>query len=143
MLQPIVRGDNRSGVSPTTGIAEYRQPQTIVMIFFGEYDLAVRDQLRADLARLADAPKVVLDLSEVTYLDAGTIAEFVRLHNVREAKHLERETIVLKKPYWLKIFGLLHLREAFRITETLEDAIRQSGELVDLDCTYCVARRTS
>lgn len=139
MLQPIQYEDDRNDGAPYAGIVEYSKPDTVVMIFFGEYDIAVRDRLKTDLARLAGVPNVVLDLSEVEYLDAGTIGEIVHLHNVRAGRGFGRETIVIRKPYWLKLFSLLKMTDVFNVVETLDAAIGHPHELIGLDSTYSVA----
>ena len=50
-------------------------PQMAVMIFRGEYDIATAARLRADLNRLRDLRRVVLDFTDVTYLDSKAIHE--------------------------------------------------------------------
>ncbi|HEV3091324.1 MAG TPA: hypothetical protein VGX91_07780 [Candidatus Cybelea sp.] len=89
------------------------------MIFSGEYDISVRSQLRIDLARIAATPKVVFDLSEVTFVDAGTIGELMRFHDMRAFMQLQRETIVAQDPHVVKILHLMNVGTLFSLTESL------------------------
>jgi STAS domain len=43
------------------------------VVFAGEYDLAVKEQLREELDRLVDEPAVVLDFSDVSYIDSTCV----------------------------------------------------------------------
>ena len=47
----------------------------VIVVFAGEYDLACQKELRREFDRLHEQPNVVLDFSNVTYLDSTCIAE--------------------------------------------------------------------
>jgi anti-anti-sigma regulatory factor len=71
-------------------------PEKVVMVFGGEYDLACKEHLRSDLARIADSPDVVLEFTDVTYIDSTVIIELLRLHRSRATKGYSPLTIVLQ-----------------------------------------------
>ncbi len=104
----------------------------IVMVFTGEYDLTCRDQLRAVLDSLSEAASIVLDLSDVTYIDSTVINELVRLHNARSARGLERATCVMHNGNLLRLFEILRLGEIFHVVETLDEAVYKNGEDVSV-----------
>jgi anti-anti-sigma factor len=94
-------------------------PQMAVMIFSGEYDIATAARLRADLNRLRDLRRVVLDFTDVTYLDSKAIHELVALHQYRAERGFEREAIVFRSPTLQRIFGILNLHQVFHCVSNL------------------------
>ena len=46
----------------------------------GDLDLAVREELRQQFEAAGDAANVIVDLTEVTYMDSSAIGALVRLH---------------------------------------------------------------
>lgn len=94
-----------------------------VVVFSGEYDIARIEQLREELDRLVAMERVILDFTDVTYIDSTTVGELVRLHKRRAENLFERETIVVSHRGVQKIFDVLELRKVFRIVATLEEAV--------------------
>jgi anti-anti-sigma factor len=117
---------------PAPGMLERENVYTsVVMIFSNEYDIACKEELRRDLARLSDVPNVVLDFTDVTYIDSTALGEFIRMHNARTAKGYARETIVVTNLGLKRLFDLVHLHEVFRFVTDLGDAV-PSGESTGL-----------
>ena len=65
-----------------------------VVVFAGEYDLANKDGLRRTLRCLEKSDNLVLDLTEVTFIDSTFVSELILLEKAREAKNFARVTIV-------------------------------------------------
>ena len=107
--------------------------RTVVMALIGEFDISSRDRLSAALQRLYDVDNVIVDLTEVRYLDSTAIGEFIRLHKIRKAKGLQRETVVIPNEALRRIFDILQLAEVFELSERLEDAVPSGNGLVGLD----------
>ena len=124
-----LRGPLRVGVGGPVGSGKTALVERLCKTMRGDYDIAVREQLRTELARLSDVHSVVFDLSDVTFIDAGTIGELIRIHKIRSRAQLEPEMIVVQNPHFLKIFDILGLRAMFRITDKLTEAV--------LDSTMC------
>jgi anti-anti-sigma factor len=95
-----------------------------VMIFNGEYDIAAAQRLRADLHRVRDIQQVVLDFTDVTYVDSTAIHELFDLRNYREAKGFEREAIVFQNSNLRRVFGILKLEQVFHCVSNLSDVVR-------------------
>ena len=91
--------------------------RTVVMALIGEFDISSRDRLSAALQRLYDVANVIVDLTEVRYLDSTAIGEFIHLHKIRKAKGLRRETIVIPNEALRRIFDILQLAEVFELSE--------------------------
>ncbi len=119
----------RAAASPVWPAAGF---STVVMFFVGEYDIFDKGALRAALERLVDVPNVVLDLTEVRYVDSTAIGEFIRLHNERASRGGARETIVTRSPNLLRLFAMIDLSAVFAIVENLEDAVRP-GDAIGID----------
>jgi anti-anti-sigma regulatory factor len=94
------------------------------MIFAGEYDIAAAQRLRADLHRIRDLQNVVLDFTDVTFVDSKAIHELVDLHHYRAAKGFEREAIVFQNANLRRVFGILQLEQVFHCVSSLSDVIR-------------------
>ena len=103
---------------------------TTVLVFSGEYDLVLRDQVRAAIDSVSDARRVVLDFSDATYIDSMIIQELIRVHNTRAAENLEPEWIVVRNSALLRVFEILHLASVFRVVESLDDAVSKNGEAI-------------
>lgn len=110
--------------------------ETVVMVFAGEYDLVSKEQLRATLATLSGVPRVVLDLSDVTYLDSTVITELIRMRQVRAASGLERETLVFQRPSIQKVFDILSMGTVFRLVGTLDEAVEKDGAPVTVQYAF-------
>ncbi|MGC2634974.1 MAG: STAS domain-containing protein [Candidatus Cybelea sp.] len=95
-----------------------------VMVFTGEYDIAAAPRLRADLNRVRDIQRVVLDFTDVTFVDSKAIHELINLRNYRGAKGFEREAIVFANPNLRRLFGILMLEQVFHCVSNLSDVVR-------------------
>jgi anti-anti-sigma factor len=110
--------------------------ETVVMVFAGEYDLTSKEQLRTTLARLSTMPRVVLDFSDVTYLDSTVITELIRMRKLRAASGFERETIVFQHPPLKRLFDILDMGKVFRLVGTLDDAVEKNGAPVTVQYAF-------
>ncbi len=97
--------------------------ETVVMVFAGEYDIASKEQLRAELQLLVPVSDLVLDFTQVTYLDSTAVSEMIRMHRLRADHLYERETIVVHNENIQKLFDMLQLHEVFHLVGTLDEAL--------------------
>ena len=101
------------------GSASARSMRTRV-VFTGEYDLALKQQLRDELDSLVDEPAVVLDFSDVSYIDSTCVAELMRNRDLRVTRGLRSPTILIKADNRIRrIFEILGLLSAFDFVEEL------------------------
>jgi anti-anti-sigma factor len=90
--------------------------KAVVVQLTGEFDLATKDLLRAQLDRLAGVRDVWLDCIGVSYIDSTAITELIRLHKVRTENGFDTETVVLGENMALRrLFTILQLESLFRI----------------------------
>lgn len=106
-----------------------------VVVFAGEYDLACKDQLRSFLEAYAE-PNLVLDLSEVSYVDSSFLNELVRLHHSRREKNFDTEVIVLGQPMVQRIFEICDLGSLFHIVGTLDEALVNNGKAMTVEFAF-------
>ncbi len=123
MIQPTCNPTPSASTMLFRRKPEAAVPQMAVMIFRGEYDIATAARLRTDLDRLRDLRRVVLDFTDVTYLDSKAIHELVALHHYRAEKGYEREAIVFQSPTLRKIFGILNLQQVFHCVSNLSEVV--------------------
>jgi anti-anti-sigma factor len=142
MQQPIDSGNYRFKTLPNPAanaksrLAHIRNPAsaaTVVIFFAGEYDFRDKASLRQALQRVAHVKKAVLDLTYVTFVDAASIHELVRLHNMRALNGLEPETLVGCSPHLRKLFGILELSKLLHVVDELEEAITPADQDIELD----------
>lgn len=110
----------------------------VVMVFAGEYNANSKARLHRELGRLSTKPLLVLDLSEVTYMDSTCIAELMRMEQRRTAAGFERTTLVTQTPVLKRIFNILTIDRIFRVVPTLEAAaIKSDGEQLHVEYAFC------
>jgi anti-anti-sigma factor len=108
-----------------------------VMIFSNDYDIECKDRLRNDLERLTPIRNVVLDFTDVTYVDSTALGELIRMHKTRAANGFERETIVVGSPHLQRLFELVQFEKVFRFVPELGDAVPHNGAPTELYYAYC------
>ena len=96
------------------------RPVRTTLVFTGEYDLAVKEQLREELDRLIDEPAVVLDFTDVTYVDSTCVAELMRNRDLRARHQLPPPTILMKAGGRIRrVFEMSGLLSSFDFVEEL------------------------
>jgi anti-sigma B factor antagonist len=92
----------------------------------GEVDVSTAPALRAELMSIAeDSPKVVVDLSDVTFLDSTglgvLIAAMKRFRDSSTGGHLH---LVVTRPHIQKVLEVTGLTSIFEVHSSLDDALR-------------------
>lgn len=100
----------------------------VVVVFSGEYDLRNLSELRRDLTPLQREPAIVLDFTEVTFLDASSAKEFVALHEARTVYGFPRETMIVKNGSPIeRVLDYLHFDTLFTIVRRDDDSSTDSS----------------
>jgi anti-sigma B factor antagonist len=96
----------------------------------GELDAYAAPELTAGFANLRDTRDVVVDLSEVSFLDSTALGIVVR--TVREIGEQGRRTrLVLPEGTARRIFEITMLDQVLPLAETREDALAQLARSTD------------
>jgi anti-sigma B factor antagonist len=91
----------------------------------GELDMEVADRLRAGIAEAVatDARRLVIDLSDVTFVDSTILGVIVGARS-RLGRNSGRIHLVIGNPLVLRLFHLTGLDQVFTIHPTREQALR-------------------
>lgn len=113
------------GVMRTGGLIEVPQPDEDVRIVSleGEWDLSRGNELRRTLDRAVDHPHVILDMSNVTYIDSSCIGMLVRMRTQRVAKGYCPSRLVIASANVRRVLGLTGLHALWNMYETLDEAL--------------------
>lgn len=102
-----------------------RTPETKTASFklVGEWDFASRDELQAMLSSAESADKVLLDFSEVTFIDASVLGNLINLRNrVTARNRLGIVQIVAASQNAARIFEVCQLQTLFGLPESAHAA---------------------
>src|SRR5215469_9872474 len=110
--------------------------EPVVAVFAGEYTLGSKDKLHRELSRLASKPRLVLDFSEVEYMDSTCIAELLRMEQRRSAAGFEAGYVVTQAPMLMRIFSVLTLDRVFCVVPTLAEAIDNDVEGLQVEYAF-------
>jgi anti-anti-sigma regulatory factor len=111
--------------------------RTALMIFSGAYDVTCKRQWSAVLEGLCAEPDVIIDFSDVSYLDATCVTEMLRMHRRRRDNGFDSETIILGQPPVRKLFDLLKMEGAVRVVECLNDATQSRRPAPTVHYAFC------
>jgi anti-anti-sigma factor len=107
-----------------------------VIVFVGEYDFACKERLREELREAYTEPNLILDLSDVSYIDASFVTELVRLHQARRRRHFVPEVVVLCHPMLQRLFDILDLGNTFRVVGSLGEALADNGKTISIQFAF-------
>jgi anti-anti-sigma factor len=109
----------------------------VVVVFAGEYNVNSKARLHRELSRLSTKPQLVLDFSEVTYVDSTCIAELMRMEQHRTAAGFEGTVIVTQVPELLRTFSVLTLDKIFRILPSMDAVAGGHPVMVLVEYAFC------
>ena len=73
---------------------------------------------------MCSEPNVIIDFSDVSYLDATCVTEMLRMHARRHDRGFDREIVILGRPIVRRLFELLKMQGVVRVVECLDDAMQ-------------------
>jgi anti-anti-sigma regulatory factor len=111
--------------------------RTALMVFSGAYDVTCKRQWSEELEGLSAEPNVIIDLSDVSYLDATCLTEMLRMHERRRDNGFGHETIILGQPRVRRLFDLLKMGGVVRVVECLDDATESKSPAPVVHHAFC------
>jgi len=89
----------------------------------GEVDVSTAPALQAELSSIAeDTPRVVVDLSEVTFLDSTGIGVLIAgMKRLSRGEEVGTMQLVVTRPHILKVLEVTGLTSIFDIRGSLEE----------------------
>ncbi|MBV8371828.1 MAG: STAS domain-containing protein [Candidatus Eremiobacteraeota bacterium] len=98
-----------------------------LMILNGEYDLSCKATFRRELDSLVADERVILDFTNVSYMDSTCLSELVRMNQARKLKSYDSETIVLGNGGAVKkLLTISRLDLLFDVTDSIDAALEKS-----------------
>lgn len=123
--------------APTFSNSEPLTTRVALMVFSGQYDVTCKRKWSAELEHLCAEPYVIIDLSNVSYLDATCVTELLRMHARRSGKGFDREIVILGQPSVRRVFELLSMQSVVRIVERLKDVTLPEGSSTTVYRAFC------
>ena len=99
------------------------------MALRGELDLTGADELRARLRTVCEEyeGRVILDLSELTFIDSTGLSILVEYHQKTRAAG-GRLALVAPRPAVVRVLGITGLGEHLKVCDHLDEAVPERGE---------------
>jgi anti-anti-sigma factor len=98
----------------------------IVVLARDEYDLLLCDDLAKELEPTYTHPNVIVDFSNVTYIDSTCLSRFVRMYKERTGRGFHSARFVIASKNIRNLFAILKFDAIWPVYESLEDALRES-----------------
>ena len=97
----------------------------------GEYDIARREELLAKLQAIPTCDIAIIDMRQVTHIDATALTCFIRLRErlCRSGPGIVR--MVGLRPNLYRLYQIAHLHHIFEVFENIGDAMGEYGYTVN------------
>lgn len=89
----------------------------------GEYDLSRRAEVQKQLEAAREASRVVIDMSDVSYIDSSTLHAFADLRRERSVRDLPPCPLVITAPAVRRIFGITAFDQLWPIYNSIGEAL--------------------
>jgi anti-sigma B factor antagonist len=104
-----------------------RAAGAVVIEIIGEIDMATAPEVaRAIDSGHDDAERVVVDLSEVTFLDSSALNALVHSQRDLAGKDIAFSVVSPSDRAVRNVFEITHLTQSLRVVESLDDALAES-----------------
>ena len=96
----------------------------------GEYDIARREELLAKLQAIPTCDIAIIDMRQVTHIDATALSCFIRLRERLCQSGPGIVRIVGLRPSLYRLYQIAYLHHIFEVFESIGDAMGEYGYLV-------------
>ncbi len=105
----------------------------VIRLKDAEWDLSARTKLQFLLAAATDRPRVFIDMSAVTFIDATCLGKLASMQGERFRQGgLRPATLIIAYPHVRRLFTLVGFDKVWPIFGTLEEALSNDSPLDDL-----------
>ncbi|HEY1976236.1 MAG TPA: STAS domain-containing protein [Candidatus Baltobacteraceae bacterium] len=91
----------------------------------GEFDIDRQHELREALGPFYEKPYLIVDLSQVSYIDSSCLCEFMRMRRSRSDAGARPACFVVDEQRFGRLFRFLGLDEVFPVVHSLEEAFER------------------
>ena len=124
---------NRTDVRVQCRYAEgYMTTAPLIISLEGDLDISAREKLDWQLKPAAFADPVIIDLTDVRFVDSTALTAFVRLHKTRKEKQFQTELYVIASIHVRKVLSITKLDSLWEIYDTLDEALAALDDVPDL-----------
>lgn len=100
-----------------------QKEKPLVISLFGEYDVLKTNDLESALAPSYRFPYVIVDFSEVPYLDSSALTVMIGVRKLRAEMGFPPKRFINVPPVVRRILEITALTTVWQIYDTLEDAV--------------------
>lgn len=129
-LLEIAKVEERLGVRHVPGTlrdtmgTQDERDSPFVIALDGEWDLSRGNELREQIERGLVHPRVIIDLTGVSYIDSYCVGMLVRARTQRVVKGYEPPRLVLTSGNVRRVLGIVSASSLWTMYETVEEALR-------------------
>lgn len=99
----------------------------LVITLTGAYDIYRQPELRRALEPASDAETLVVDLSQVEYLDSTALGVLAGMRTVRRKNELPPAHLIVVSEQIRRVLAVTGLDRIWTIHRTLEEAVETAG----------------
>jgi anti-anti-sigma factor len=104
----------------------------VIRLKDAEWDLSARTKLQFLLAAASDRPRVFIDMSAVTFMDATCLGKLASMQGERFRNGLRPSTLIVTYPHVRRLFKLVGFDKVWPIFDSLDQALADDSPLDDL-----------
>lgn len=94
----------------------------------GEFDIDRQAELRQTLEPFYREPYLIVDLTEVQYVDSSCLCEFMRMRQARSDAGTRAACFIVDEQRFGRLFRFLGLDEVFPVVHSFEEAFDRVGD---------------
>lgn len=120
-MAPFDRNERRGPKTFRGTFPAVNDSATAIAAFSGEIDFTARERFRAQLAELREAGTVIVDLTDVTYMDSSALAELLFLQRSRSRQGRSVPRVVIG-PRITRLFEVAGMQSVMLAFTTVDEA---------------------
>ena len=97
----------------------------IVALSKPEYDVSSCDELAKELEPAHAQPNVIVDMTEVRYLDSTCLSKLARMRTERQKRDYPPARLVVPAPQVRRLFEIVGFDKVWPLYDSLEEALGQ------------------
>jgi anti-anti-sigma factor len=105
-----------------------RDMDPTIVSLTGEFDIDRKNELRETLEALYLNPYLIVDLTQVDYVDSTCLCEFMRMRTARADAGARPACFVVDERRFGRLFRFLGLDEIFPVVHSLDEAFERVPE---------------
>lgn len=105
----------------------------LVVRLHGEFDIYRCDELERLLKPAMEAPRVIVDLRGVRYIDSSSLAVLIRMRKARTAKGFHPSIFIRGPKQVQTVLQVTQLEQLWEQYDTFDEAVQAAKRIPDLE----------